>query len=121
MKTNKTFALIASSLALAVCLFGQSAAKKSNGGSGSSSATVTRGKTVYTGYCEICHFDTSDKKKVGPGLKGLTRRGTFSDGAKLDDARLRTWIENGGKDMPSFRTTLSDAQFRDLIAYLKTL
>ena len=121
MGKRTTFALIVSILAMAVCLFGQSPAKKSANGPGSSTAAVTRGKAVYAGYCEICHYDTSDKKKVGPGLKGLTRRGTFSDGAKLNDASLRTWIENGGKDMPSFGSTLSDAQLRDVIAYLKTL
>jgi cytochrome c2 len=121
MKKNQMLALISSILVLTLDLLGQSPAKKSAGLPGSLSAAATRGKTVYSTYCEICHFDTSDKKKVGPGLKGLTRRGTFSDGTKLDDARLRTWIENGGKDMPSFRTTLTDPQLRDLIAYLKTL
>lgn len=82
---------------------------------------VARGKTQFKGNCVICHFETSDKKKVGPGLKGFGTRTTFADGTKITDARIHDLIANGGKDMPPFLETVSDAQIRDLIAYLKTL
>ncbi len=61
------------------------------------------------------------RKKIGPGLKGLTARGKFSDGKKVDDESLKAWIEKGGKDMPGFKDSLNDAEIRDQIAYLRTL
>ncbi len=84
-------------------------------------AEVAKGKAIYREQCEICHFSRSRAKKIGPGLKGLYKRGKFADGKKVDDASLEAWIEKGGKDMPSFKETLNREQVRDLIAYLKTL
>jgi mono/diheme cytochrome c family protein len=82
---------------------------------------VARGKTLFKGNCVICHFETSDKKKVGPGLKGFGTRTVFADGTKITDARIHDLIANGGKDMPPFLAVFDDAQIRDLISYLKTL
>jgi mono/diheme cytochrome c family protein len=82
---------------------------------------VARGKAQFKGNCVICHFEASDKKKVGPGLKGFGARTTFADGTKITDARLHDVIINGGKDMPPFLGIVNDAQIRDLISYLKTL
>ena len=98
-----------------------SAKKNSARGKAVPSAEVVRGGKVYDAQCEVCHFDRSTKKKIGPGLKGLMARGKFSDGKKVDDESLRAWIEKGGKDMPGFKDSLNDAEVRDLIAYLKTL
>ena len=80
-----------------------------------------RGKEVYRMSCGICHFETSAQKKIGPGLKGIYKRGKFADGKGVDDKAMRAWIESGGKDMPPFRDVLTSAQIADLIAYLKTL
>lgn len=83
---------------------------------------VERGKIVHDKRCAICHFATSDAKKVGPGLKGISKRSTYeSDGKPVDDASLRAWIENGGKNMPGFKAILNADQVRDLLSYLKTL
>jgi cytochrome c2 len=99
----------------------QSVPKNTRRGKAAPSAAVARGEKVYDTQCEICHFDHSTKKKIGPGLKGLMARGKFADGKKVDDETLRAWIEKGGKDMPGFQGSLNDAEIRDLIAYLKTL
>ena len=49
-------------------------------------AAVGRGKTVFQQKCSVCHYDNSDQKKIGPGLKGLAKRGTFSvNGNKITD------------------------------------
>jgi mono/diheme cytochrome c family protein len=90
-------------------------------GKAAPNSAVARGEKVYDAQCEICHFDHSTKKKIGPGLKGLVARGKLSDGKKVDEENLRAWIEKGGKDMPGFKDSLNDAEIRDLIAYLKTL
>ena len=85
-------------------------------------AAVARGKTVFQQKCSVCHYDNSDQKKIGPGLKGLAKRGTFSvNGNKVTDENLKTWIENGDQLMPPFKDVLEAGQIKDVIAYVKTL
>ena len=85
-------------------------------------AAVGRGKTVFQQKCSVCHYDSSDQKKIGPGLKGLAKRGTFSvNGNKVTDENLKTWIENGDQLMPPFKDVLEAGQIKDVIAYVKTL
>ena len=99
-------------------LTGQESSKKS----GSHAAAVARGKTIFQQKCTICHYDTSDQKKIGPGLKGISKRGTFSvNGNKITDETLKTWIENGDQLMPGLKDTLEASQIKDVIAYVKTL
>jgi len=126
---KRFFALVGiASLACAGALYGQASQTKSSGTKKSASAgakdpaAVARGKEVFQQKCSICHFDTSDAKKIGPGLKGLNKRGTFSvNGNKVTDENLKTWIENGDNLMPPFKETLEEAQIKDVIAYVKTL
>jgi len=82
---------------------------------------ATKGKALFKENCGICHFSASTAKKVGPGLKGIYKRGKFANGKKVDDASMREWILKGGVDMPSFEGSLTDEQVRDLIAYLRKL
>lgn len=85
-------------------------------------ASVGRGKSVFQEKCAVCHYPNSEQKKIGPGLKGLTKRGTFSvNGAKITDESLKAWIENGDQLMPPFKESLEQSQIKDVIAYLKTL
>jgi cytochrome c len=118
-------------LALASALFAQEPAnktqdpatktqsKKATNGNG---AAVARGKDIFDKKCALCHYADSDAKKIGPGLKGLSKRGTFTvkDG-KVTDESLKEWIENGDTQMPPFKDVLEPAQIKDLIAYVKTL
>lgn len=99
----------------------QDTSKKSSGGK-TDAAAVARGKTVFQEKCTICHYDTSDQKKIGPGLKGISKRGTFStNGNKITDDSLKTWIENGDQLMPPFKDVLEPGQIKDVVAYVKTL
>jgi cytochrome c len=112
--------IICGALAGAGALLAQDSGKKSSGGA--NAAAVARGKTLFQQKCSICHYDTSDQKKIGPGLKGLNKRGTFSvNGNKITDDSLKTWIENGDNLMPPFKDVLEPAQIKDVIAYVKTL
>jgi mono/diheme cytochrome c family protein len=96
------------------------AKKKSSGRA--SSGSVARGKEVFEKKCAICHFADSDGKKIGPGLKGISKRGTFSvNNNKVTDESLKTWIENGDSLMPPFKDVLEPAQIKDVVAYVKTL
>jgi len=85
-------------------------------------AAVARGKDLFQQKCSTCHYDTSDAKKIGPGLKGLNKRGTFTvNNNKVSDENLKTWIENGDSLMPPFKDVIDDNQIKDVIAYVKTL
>jgi len=100
----------------------QPAKKSASSGGGKNSAAAARGKDVFEKKCAICHYADSDAKKIGPGLKGLAKRGTFSvNNNKVNDENLRTWIENGDSLMPPFKDVLEAAQIKDVIAYVKTL
>ena len=87
-----------------------------------SKGSATKGKEVFDQKCGICHFADSDAKKIGPGLKGISKRGTFTvNNNKVTDDNLRTWIENGDSLMPPFKDVLDEQQIKDVIAYVKTL
>lgn len=82
---------------------------------------VAKGKGLYSRHCEICHYAQAEALKMAPGMKGIYKKGKYSDGKKVDDASMRLWIEKGGPKMPPFRDTLNESQIHDLIAYIRTL
>jgi len=87
-----------------------------------SKGSATKGKEVFDQKCGLCHFADSDAKKIGPGLKGISKRGTFTvNNNKFTDESLKTWIENGDSLMPPFKDVLDEQQIKDVIAYVKTL
>jgi mono/diheme cytochrome c family protein len=97
-------------------------AKKSSSSSASSAAAAARGKEVFDKKCGVCHYADSDAKKIGPGLKGIGKRGTFTvNNNKVTDESLKTWIENGDTLMPPFKEVLEAPQIQDVVAYVKTL
>ena len=94
--------------------------KTSSHGAGSGSAA--RGKEVFQKKCSICHFADSDQKKIGPGLKGISKRGKFTvNGNKVTTQSLTSWIENGDSLMPGMKESLDAGQIKDVVAYVKTL
>jgi cytochrome c len=110
--------LLCGALAGTGALLAQDSGKKSGG----NSAAVARGKALFQQKCSVCHYDTSDQKKIGPGLKGISKRGTFTvNGNKITDDSLTKWIENGDQLMPPFKDVLEPGQIKDLVAYVKTL
>lgn len=95
-------------------------AKKS--AAGALSAAAAKGKEVFDQKCSICHFADSSNRKIGPGLKGLSKRGTFSvNSKKVTTENLTTWIESGDSLMPPFKDVLDAQQIKDVVAYVKTL
>ncbi len=115
-------AVIATGLAGLLCVGTLLAQASTTKNAAPNAAAVGRGKTVFQQKCSVCHYDNSDQKKIGPGLKGLAKRGTFSvNGNKVTDENLKTWIENGDQLMPPFKDVLEAGQIKDVIAYVKTL
>ena len=124
MKRNYLILGIAT-LAVAGALLAQDSpektAPKKTPGHGSAGSAV-RGKEVFEKKCAMCHFADKEEKKIGPGLKGLSKRGTFTiNGAKVTTEALTTWIENGDSMMPGMKESLEPAQIKDVVAYVKTL
>ncbi len=123
---NRNFLILGTAaLAVAGAVFAQdpppakTPTKKSGNGN---AAAAARGKELFDKKCGICHYADNDQKKIGPGLKGLSKRGTFTvNNNKVTDESLRTWIENGDTLMPPFKDVLEPAQIKDVIAYVKTL
>ena len=77
---------------------------KEAGGAAHQAAATARGKEVFDKKCTVCHYADSDSKKIGPGLKGIGKRGTFTvNNNKVTDESLKTWIENGDTIMPPFK------------------
>ena len=115
----------AAALALGVAMIAQASAAqdgaKKRAGNGSAQA-VKRGKALFEKKCGICHYATSDAKKIGPGLQGLNKRGAFSaNNSKVTDDALKTWIDNGDSLMPPFKDVLSGDETKDVVRYLRTL
>jgi mono/diheme cytochrome c family protein len=89
-----------------------------NGAAGS----ATKGKELFDKKCALCHFADKDTKKIGPGLKGIGKRGTFTvNGTKVTTESLTNWIENGDSLMPPFKDVLEAPEIKDVVAYVKTL
>ena len=123
MKSNNLFIGIAA-LGLCGLAFAQEqpAKKAGGGGAGKNSAAAARGKEIFEKKCAVCHYADSDAKKIGPGLKGISKRGTFTvNNNKVTDETLKTWIENGDTLMPPFKEVLEPPQIKDVVAYVKTL
>jgi len=124
---NRTFAILGTtalgvSLAVAGGGLAQTKSTKKTAPAGKDAAAVARGKEIFQQKCSTCHYDTSDAKKIGPGLKGINKRGTFSvNNNKVTDETLKTWIENGDSLMPPFKDVIDDNQIKDVIAYVKAL
>ena len=117
------FGLAAAGMAMAVWAQ-DPPAKTTNKKTASSKSTgsAAKGKEVFDQKCSICHFADSDARKIGPGLKGISKRGTFTvNNNKVTDATLKDWIENGDALMPPFKEALDEQQIKDVIAYVKTL
>ncbi len=124
MKRNYLILGIAT-LAVAGALLAQDQPEKTDAkktaGHGSA-GSAARGKEVFEKKCAMCHFADKEEKKIGPGLKGLSKRGTFTvNGNKVTTEALTTWIENGDSMMPGMKDTLEPAQIKDVVAYVKTL
>jgi mono/diheme cytochrome c family protein len=90
---------------------------------------VEAGRALYARACAVCHGEAG--RGDGPSAAGFaTRPSDFTDGRlmnRLPDEFLSNVILNGGPaeglspGMPPFRGNLSEAQARELVAYLRTL
>ena len=83
-----------------------------------------KGQTVFEANCQICHNADSEETKVGPGLKGWSKKPPhkFGDKEHTHNAdTLRNQIKNGGGQMPPMGSMVADKDLEDLVAYVMSL
>jgi mono/diheme cytochrome c family protein len=94
---------------VAAPLFAQAASSPSS----TSADPRVRGAQVFTETgCPQCHTIRQHGGTKGPDLSGVGRR--------LNETQIRTQIEGGGKQMPSFAEILEKSEKDDLVAYLRS-
>jgi len=82
---------------------------------------AAKGKEVFD-QCSVCHNADSTEVKMGPGLKGLFKKGKMTTtGKPVTDANILAKVNEGGNGMPAYKDILSDTDKANLLAYLKTL
>ena len=78
------------------------------------------GADTYKGKCAMCHgADGMAASPVGKSMKIPA----FSDPAvaKMSEAELTAITKNGKGKMPAYAGKLTDAQIKDVVAYVHTL
>ena len=85
-------------------------------------ANITAGKAIYAQHCQSCH----GKKGKGDGKSAATLNtepGDFTTAATQgqSDGALFWKVEEGRKDMPSFKKKLTEEEAWQVVAYVRTL
>jgi mono/diheme cytochrome c family protein len=71
---------------------------------------------TYKAKCAMCHgSDGSGKASMGTKDMGS------ADIQKMSDADLTAAISSGKGKMPAYKGKLTDAQIKDMVAYVRTL
>ncbi|HTW45170.1 MAG TPA: cytochrome c [Acidobacteriaceae bacterium] len=83
-------------------------------------ASAQTGADVYKSRCQMCHgADGSGNTPAGKAMKAIPFKSP--DLVKKTDAALIAATESGKGKMPAYKGKLSDAQIKDVIAYIRTL
>src|SRR6266853_224109 len=77
---------------------------------------TARGEIIYYFKCWMCH---NQYTKSAPYLKDLYKHVTLESGQPVGDETVAAQIKNGAPGMPSFRTSLTDTDIADLLAYFR--
>ncbi|MEO8096678.1 MAG: cytochrome c [Acidobacteriota bacterium] len=90
---------------------------KGKGGAGN----AAKGKELFESNCSVCHNSDSDERKMGPGLKGVSKHEKLANGKAPTDANVIEFLNAGGNGMPGFADLLTGAEKADILAFLKSL
>jgi len=88
------------------------------------SGDAAKGKTVFETNCSICHESESEATKVGPGLKGWSKKPPHDFNGKQhthNEETLRGQIKDGSASMPPMGSLVPDAEMNDLVAFVLSL
>jgi mono/diheme cytochrome c family protein len=90
-------------------------------GKAAAAGNAAKGKELFEANCGVCHNSDSEERKMGPGLKGLTKRAKLVNGEATSDATISALVNAGGNGMPGFADLLTTAEKADILAFLKSL
>ena len=80
------------------------------------------GKLLFENKCSFCHYADRSDSRLGPGLKQILKRETLpTSGRPATPENVREQLLNPYRNMPSFKTALSEQDIEDLLAYLNPL
>ena len=78
---------------------------------------VDRGENIYWHKCWACH---NKYQQAAPTLEGLFSRSALITGVPVTEENVAAHIKKGGPGMPTFGTTLSNADVTDVVSYLRS-
>ena len=76
---------------------------------------MDRGENIYWHKCWACH---NKYQQAAPQLEGLFKQAALITGVPVNEENVAAHIKKGGPGMPSFGTTLSDSDVKDVVTYL---
>jgi len=76
-------------------------------------------KSTFQTKCAMCHGPDGAGSEVGKSMNIPDLRSPVVQ--KLPDAQLAQVISDGKGGMPSFKSSLSEDQIRDLVAHIRSL
>ncbi len=76
---------------------------------------AARGENIYWHKCWACH---NKYQQAAPQLEGLFQHAALITGVPVSEENVAAHIKKGGPGMPSFGTTLSNADVADVVSYL---
>jgi len=83
-------------------------------------ALIEEGRSIFQNTCSVCHDPNSTNTIIGPGLKGILKRGTLPvSGRPAIPANIRRQVKTPYRDMPVYG--LKDEEISAIIAYFNTL
>jgi cytochrome c6 len=86
----------------------------------STASAQTNGAEIYKSKCQMCHGpDGSGNTPAGKMMKAIPFKSP--ELVKKTNAELIAATENGKGHMPAYKGKLTDAQIKDVVAYIRTL
>lgn len=86
----------------------------------SASAFAADGAALYKAKCASCHGATGDGQ-TAIGKKMNLRHLGSPEVQKQTDAELYAWTADGKNKMPAYKSKLSEAEIKALVAFMRTL
>jgi cytochrome c6 len=83
-------------------------------------AAAESGMDTYKAKCQMCHGPGGVPSTGMAKSMGLKPLGS-AEVQKMSDADLTATITNGKSKMKAFKGTLTDAQIKELVSYIRTL
>jgi len=83
-----------------------------------SDTPVFRGEALFQQHCSVCHLGRYEKSGQVAPVHSL--EGVLTNATKEREAAVRSQIQRGSYNMPSFKHTFTPREFEQLITFLKT-